>query len=50
MGMDTWHAMANCNNREIHDLRVAFSVYLADVNNDSVELLAKDDTVLFPIP
>lgn len=50
LGMDTWHATADCDYRDDNYLRVAVSVYLADVNEDNVELLSEDGTALFPIP
>ena len=50
LGMDTWHSTADCDYRDDNDLRVAVSVYLADVNEDNVELLSEDGTALFPIP
>lgn len=54
MGMDTWHATANCDYApgRGNDLHAGVLVYLfADVNEDNVEeLLAEDGAALFPIP
>jgi hypothetical protein len=50
LGMDTWHKTGDCDYRKNNGLRVAVSVYVADVNEDNVELVASDGTALFPVP
>jgi hypothetical protein len=50
LGMDTWHATADCDYRKNQNFRVFVSIYFADVNEENVELLSEDGTALFPVP
>jgi hypothetical protein len=50
LGMDTWHATADCDYRKNQNFRVFVSIYIADVNEDNVGLLSEDGTALFPVP
>jgi len=50
IGGDTDHITGECDYRNNTGLCVAVSIYLADINDDNVDLISSDDTALFPVP
>lgn len=47
---DTAHKTGDCDYRENKEMRVAVSVYIADLNEEIAEVISADDTALFPLP
>ena len=48
MGGESVHGTGECNYRDTKDFRLSFAVYVADINEDNVELIASDSTSLWP--
>eukprot|EP00934_Nitzschia_sp_Nitz4_P002300 Nitzschia sp. Nitz4//scaffold31_size150131//145303//147582//NITZ4_002856-RA/size150131-processed-gene-0.213-mRNA-1//1//CDS//3329547743//2300//frame0 len=48
LGGESPHGTAECNYREKRDVRLSFAVYLADINDNNVDLIASDSTSLWP--
>jgi hypothetical protein len=48
LGGESRHGTGKCNYREEEDFRLSFAVYVADINDDNVELIASDSTSLWP--
>ncbi len=48
LGGESRHGTGECNYREKEDFRLSFAIYVADINDDNVELIASDSTSLWP--
>lgn len=48
LGGESRHGTGECNYREREDFRLSFAVYVADVNEDNLEMIASDSTSLWP--
>lgn len=48
LGGESSHGTGECNYRETQDFRLSFAIYVADINDDNVELIASDSTSLWP--
>jgi len=48
VGGESLHGTAKCDYREAKDFRLSFAIYMADVNDDNVDLVASDSTSLWP--
>jgi len=48
LGGESRHGTGECNYRPEEDFRLSFAVYVADVNEENVELIASDSTSLWP--
>lgn len=48
LGGDTIHGTGECDYREQRDVRLSVSIYLADVNDNTLEDIAGDSTSLWP--
>lgn len=50
MSGDTEHATGDCDYRHDKGLRVAVSIYIADMNEKIAKMISQDGTALFPVP
>jgi hypothetical protein len=48
LGGESAHGTGECNYREEKEFRLSFAVYVADINDDNMELIASDSTSLWP--
>lgn len=48
LGGQSSHGTGECNYRAEKDFRLSFAIYVADINDDNVELIASDSTSLWP--
>lgn len=48
LGGESRHGTGECNYREKEDFRLSFAVYVADINDDNIEMIANDSTSLWP--
>ena len=48
LGAGTRHGTGECDYREKGDVRLSVAIYVADVNDDNVEIVASDSTSLWP--
>lgn len=48
MGDDSMHASSACDYRTTKEMRMAATVYIADVNEDNVERIVSDYTQAYP--
>ncbi|KAL3918054.1 MAG: hypothetical protein SGILL_004424 [Bacillariaceae sp.] len=48
LGGESVHGTGECNYRATEDFRLSFAVYVADINDENVELIASDSTSLWP--
>ncbi|KAL7553612.1 hypothetical protein ACHAWF_018654, partial [Thalassiosira exigua] len=48
LGAATRHGTAECNYRDKQDVRLSVAIYMADVDEDNVEVVASDSTSLWP--
>jgi hypothetical protein len=48
LGGESSHGTGECSYRSIKDFRLSFAIYVADINDDNVELIASDSTSLWP--
>ena len=48
LGGESVHGTGKCDYRETKDFRLSFAVYVADINEDNVDLIASDSTSLWP--
>jgi hypothetical protein len=48
VGADTYHGTGDCDYRETEESRLPFAIYMADINDENVEIIASDSTSLFP--
>jgi hypothetical protein len=48
LGGQSRHGTGPCNYRKNEGFRLSFAVYVADINDDNVELIASDSTSLWP--
>jgi hypothetical protein len=48
LGGESYHGTGECNYRKNKDFRLSFAIYIADINEDNVELIALDSTSLWP--
>lgn len=48
LGGESYHGTGECNYRETNDFRLSFAVYVADINEENVDLIASDSTSLWP--
>lgn len=48
IGADTKHGTGDCDYRQTGDFRLSFSVYMADIDDENVEIIASDPTSLWP--
>ena len=42
------HGTGECNYRENEDFRLSFAIYVADINDENLDLIASDSTSLWP--
>lgn len=50
MSGDTDHATGDCDYREKKEMRVAVSIYIADLNEEIAKVVAGNGTALIPLP
>mmetsp|Transcript_50707 Transcript_50707/g.152719 ORF Transcript_50707/g.152719 Transcript_50707/m.152719 type:complete len:260 (+) Transcript_50707:628-1407(+) len=50
LGEDTYHCTHECNHRESQKVRMAVTIYIADLTEENVDGVADDDTSMFPPP
>jgi hypothetical protein len=48
LGGESVHGTGECNYRDKEDFRLSFAIYVADINDQNVELIASDSTSLWP--
>merc|ERR1719491_1801533 len=48
VGSETRHGTAECDYRESDDVRLSVAIYIADINEDNIDLIASDGTSLWP--
>lgn len=48
LGGESRHGTGECNYREHEDFRLSFAVYVADINEENIEMIASDSTSLWP--
>jgi len=48
LGGDSYHGTGECDYTEQQDFRLSFAIYLADINEENVELISSDSTSLWP--
>lgn len=48
LGGTSRHGTGECNYRKNEDFRLSFAIYVADINDDNVDLIASDSTSLWP--
>jgi ShK domain-like len=48
LGGESRHGTGKCNYRAKEDFRLSFAIYVADINEENVELIASDSTSLWP--
>jgi hypothetical protein len=48
LGGQSRHGTGECNYRKKEDFRLSFAVYVADINDKNVDLIASDSTSLWP--
>jgi hypothetical protein len=48
VGDGTRHGTKECDHRSQHEVRITCSIYLADVTDDNLDILAADSTSIFP--
>jgi hypothetical protein len=48
LGGESRHGTGECNYRPKEDFRLSFAIYLADINDENVDLIASDSTSLWP--
>jgi len=48
LGGESRHGTGECNYREKEEFRLSFAVYVADINDDNIEMIASDSTSLWP--
>lgn len=48
LGGESPHGTGECNYREEKEFRLSFAIYVADINDENVELIASDSTSLWP--
>ena len=48
LGAGTRHGTGECDYREKGDVRLSVAIYIADVNDENVEIVASDSTSLWP--
>ncbi len=48
LGGESPHGTGECNYRDTQDFRLSFAIYVADINDNNVELVASDTTSLWP--
>merc|ERR1712232_638801 len=50
VGHDTMHGTNACNYRRQKDVRIAATIYMADINEENAQIIADDATSIFPLP
>jgi hypothetical protein len=48
LGGESRHGTGECNYRQNEDFRLSFAIYVADVNEENIEMIASDSTSLWP--
>ena len=48
LGGQSSHGTGECNYRAKRDFRLSFAIYVADINDENVDLIASDSTSLWP--
>ena len=48
LGGESRHGTGECNYRRNEEFRLSFAVYVADINDDNIEMIASDSTSLWP--
>ena len=48
LGGESRHGTGECNYRDNKEFRLSFAIYVADINDENVELIASDSTSLWP--
>eukprot|EP00537_Pseudo-nitzschia_pungens_P014558 CAMPEP_0172383302 /NCGR_PEP_ID=MMETSP1061-20121228/1197_1 /TAXON_ID=37318 /ORGANISM="Pseudo-nitzschia pungens, Strain cf. pungens" /LENGTH=837 /DNA_ID=CAMNT_0013111495 /DNA_START=154 /DNA_END=2667 /DNA_ORIENTATION=- len=48
LGGESRHGTGECNYRKHEDFRLSFAVYVADINEDNIDMIASDSTSLWP--
>lgn len=48
LGGESPHGTGECNYRDAKEFRLSFAIYVADINDENVELIASDTTSLWP--
>uniref|UniRef100_A0A7S4ALX4 Prolyl 4-hydroxylase alpha subunit domain-containing protein n=1 Tax=Pseudo-nitzschia australis TaxID=44445 RepID=A0A7S4ALX4_9STRA len=48
LGGESRHGTGECNYRKREDFRLSFAVYVADINDDNIDMIASDSTSLWP--
>ena len=48
LGGESVHGTGKCHYRDTKDFRLSFAVYVADINDDNIDLIASDSTSLWP--
>ena len=50
LGDDAMHATAPCDYRDTRGMRMGASIYIADINEQNMDLIISDTTTIFPVP
>ena len=50
VGDTTWHGTRDCDFTLTQEMRVMLSIYIADLQEDNVEIISEDRTAIFPVP
>ena len=48
LGGESRHGTGECNYRKKEDFRLSFAVYVADINDENIDMIASDSTSLWP--
>lgn len=48
LGGESRHGTGECNYRKNEDFRLSFAVYVADINDENIDMIASDSTSLWP--
>lgn len=48
LGGESPHGTGECSYRDTKDFRLSFAIYVADINDENVDLIASDSTSLWP--
>jgi hypothetical protein len=48
LGGESRHGTGECNYRKKQDFRLSFAVYVADINDENIDMIASDSTSLWP--
>ncbi len=48
LGGESRHGTGECNYREKEDFRLSFAIYVADINDENIDMIASDSTSLWP--